>query len=87
MGIAGNKTMNDLERSRVARARRIAKLDPLGCRYWLPEGLMLRVRRLLMRAAEPSQTAAAQPAFTLEDVRLLEGDLDEAIHLLAVGER
>jgi SAM-dependent methyltransferase len=87
MGIAGNKAMNDLERSRVARARRIAKLDPLGCRYWLPEGLMLRVRRLLMRAAEPSQTAAAQPAFTLEDVRLLEGDLDEAIHLLAVGER
>jgi SAM-dependent methyltransferase len=86
MGIAGNTTMNDLERSRVARARRIAKLDPFGCRYRLPEGLMLRVRRLLMRAAGPSRPADAEPS-TLEDVRLLEEGVDEAIHLLAVVER
>jgi hypothetical protein len=40
----------------------------------------------LMRAAGPSRPADAEP-FTLEDVRLLEEGVDEAIHLLAVVER
>jgi hypothetical protein len=30
---------------------------------------------------------AAVPVFTLDDVRLFEGDVSEAIHLLAVVER
>jgi SAM-dependent methyltransferase len=87
MGIAGNEAMNGLERARVARARRISKLDPLGLRYRLPEGLMLRVRRLLMRATGGPPADATGPVFTLDDVRLLEGDVREAIHLLAVVER
>jgi hypothetical protein len=87
MGIAGNEAMNGLEFARVARARRISKLDPLGLRYRLPEGLMLRVRRLLMRATGGPPADATGPVFTLDDVRLLEGDVREAIHLLAVVER
>jgi SAM-dependent methyltransferase len=87
MGIAGNEAMNGLERARVGRARRIAKFDPLGLRYRLPERLMVRVRRLFMRAAGGRPVDAAVPVFTLDDVHLLEGDVREAIHLLAVVER
>src|SRR5262249_41498747 len=87
MGFAGNDAMNELERARVGRARRIARLDPLGFRYRLPESLMLRVRRMLMRAVKHRVAERGEPRFTLEDVRLLEGELDDAMHLLVVIER
>ena len=86
-GIAGNEAMNSLERKRVARARRIARFDPLGLRYRLPEGLMLRVRRSLMRVAERGRVEAPEPVFSLQDVRLVDSDVGEAIHLVAVVER
>jgi SAM-dependent methyltransferase len=86
MGIAGSEAMNGLERARVTRARRIAKLDPLGLRYRLPEGVMLRIRKLLMRTTGEVPSDTAGPAFTLDDVRLVE-DIREAIHLFAVVER
>src|SRR5262249_21353847 len=42
-GIRGSPAMEQIERSRVARARRLAKLDPLGLRYVLPERLDTRL--------------------------------------------
>jgi hypothetical protein len=87
MGIAGNEAM---KRPRI-RASCASPPDlearPLGLRYRLPEGLMLRVRRLLMRATGGPPADSTGTALTLDDVRLLEGDVREAIHLLAVVER
>jgi ubiquinone/menaquinone biosynthesis C-methylase UbiE len=87
MGIAGNAEMNGLERARVGRARRFARLDPLGLRYRLPEVLMVRVRRCLTKAARQGRSESIQPGFSLDDVRCAESDVDDSIHLIAVIDR
>jgi SAM-dependent methyltransferase len=86
MGIAGNVEMNDLERARVARARRFARLDPLGLRYRLPEVLLVRVRRWLTSAVRGTK-GSLEAGFSLGDVRCVESDVDESIHLIAVIDR
>jgi SAM-dependent methyltransferase len=87
MGIAGNAEMNDLERARVARARRFARLDPLGLRYRLPEVLLVRVRRLLTKAGRQGTNGFSDAGFSLDDVRCVESDVDDSIHLIAVIDR
>ena len=56
-GIHGSDVMNEIERTRVARARKLARLDPLGLRYRLPESIDTRLRASLRRrsvgGAEP----------------------------------
>ena len=87
MGIAGNAEMNTLERARVARARRLARLDPFGLRYRLPEALLVRVRRLLTSIATRPTDGSDKAGFSLDDVRCVESDLDDAAHLIAVIDR
>jgi len=74
----------DLERARVSRARRVAKLDPLGLRYRLPEPLLLPVRRSIMRALESRQHAEPAVDLSLADVRTTGEELDDAPHLIAL---
>lgn len=51
-GVRGSDDIEDIERARVARARRLARLDPVGLRYLLPEGFDTRLRRALRRRAQ-----------------------------------
>jgi SAM-dependent methyltransferase len=80
-GVRGSDAIESIERSRVARARRLARLDPLGIRYLLPEGFDTRLRRALRRrgAAEISRSDLA-----LEDLRH-EEPADGGLDLLAVA--
>lgn len=88
MGIAGNAEMNGLEQARVARARRFARLDPLGLRYRLPEVLLFRIRRWLTSAAvRATKRSGGAPDFSLSDVRCVESGIDDSIHLIAVIDR
>jgi SAM-dependent methyltransferase len=84
MGVAGNAEMNGLERGRVERARRFARLDPLGFRYRLPEALLVRVRRLLTTVAARGTNHAPGASFSLDDVRCVESGVDDSVHLIAV---
>jgi SAM-dependent methyltransferase len=84
LGLTGSKEMVDLERARVSRARRAAKLDPLGLRYRLPEPLLLPVRRSIMRALESRQHAEPAVDLSLADVRTTGEELDDAPHLIAL---
>ena len=74
--------MEELERTRLARARRFARLDRFGVRYALPESvdsalrLFLRSRRRVVRAEFTGQSIA--------DMWHTEEDLDRALDLLAI---
>lgn len=87
MGIAGNEEMNRLERARVSRARRLARLDPLGLRYRLPEALLLPLRRLLMSTTGSRRSRVHEMDFSLASVRCVGDQLDQAPHLIAVSDR
>ena len=52
-GIAAEEPIDSVVRARADRARRLARLDPLGLRYRLPESLNAPLRRVLRRAAQP----------------------------------
>lgn len=84
LGITGDESMIAVERARVARARKLARLDPLGLRYRLPEPLLVRVRRLLARVLRRPTGDATLFALSLDDVRCVDTDLDETVHLLGV---
>ena len=81
-GIRGSEAMEELERTRLARARRFARLDRFGVRYALPESvdsalrLFLRSRRRVVRAEFTGQSIA--------DMWHTEEDLDRALDLLAI---
>jgi SAM-dependent methyltransferase len=81
-GIVGSPAMNAIERERVARARRLARLDRLGLRYVLPEGIDTRARALLRRRGGRS---ASDVPVGVEHVRRSREGLSEALDLLAVG--
>jgi SAM-dependent methyltransferase len=52
-GIAADEPIDSIVRARADRARRLARWDPLGLRYRLPESLNAPLRRLVRRAAQP----------------------------------
>ena len=52
-GIAASDPIDSVVRARADRARKLARLDPLGLRYRLPESLNTPLRRLVRRAAQP----------------------------------
>lgn len=86
-GIHGSPVMNDIEKSRVLRARKLARLDPLGLRYVLPEGFDTRLRTFLRRrrtAADVSASAGLQ--IGIGRVRRAREDVDDSLDLLAVGQ-
>jgi SAM-dependent methyltransferase len=82
-GIHASATMNQIERNRVARARRLARLDPLGLRYRLPESIDTRLRSALRR--RPGNQAVTPAQVGVEHVSRTRDDVASALDLLAVG--
>ena len=83
-GISGSEAMNEVERGRVARARKLARMDPLGFRYRLPEWLDTRLRGVLRRRrGVPGAVVSDEIAF--EQMRHSSEDIDSSLDLLAVG--
>jgi SAM-dependent methyltransferase len=79
-GIRGSAAMNEIERTRVARARKLARLDPLGLRYRLPESIDTKLRVALRRR---SGSGAEQ---TVDVEHMHHGaDTASSLDLLAVG--
>lgn len=52
-GIHAEEPIDSIVRARADRARRLARFDPLGLRYRLPERLNAPVRRIMRRTARP----------------------------------
>jgi SAM-dependent methyltransferase len=84
-GILGSPEMNAIEKRRVARARKLARLDRFGLRYVLPEGFDTRLRTFLRRR-QPADEAAADVPIGVEHVRRSREEIDGSLDLLAVGQ-
>jgi SAM-dependent methyltransferase len=85
-GIHGSPVMNDIEKRRVARARKLARLDPLGLRYVLPEGVDTKLRTFLRRRrATPEVSDSVALHVGVEHVRRSREDVDSSLDLLAVA--
>ncbi|MCS7006798.1 MAG: class I SAM-dependent methyltransferase [Gaiellaceae bacterium] len=83
-GIVGSHTMNEIERRRVQRARRLARIDRLGLRYHLPGVLDHSLRALLRRLG--SASPSPEPGeVSIERVRRVTDGIEEALDLLAVA--
>jgi SAM-dependent methyltransferase len=85
LGIHGSVTMETIERDRIGEAQRLAKLDPLGLRYRLPEWLLVRVRPLAKAAAQIGQPPTITIPFTLDDIHCDAETDGGAIHLMALA--
>ena len=82
-GIQGSAAMNEIERDRVARARKLARLDPLGLRYRLPESIDTKLRVALRRR---SGSGAEQTADEVDVEHMQHGaDTASSLDLLGVG--
>ena len=66
--------------ARADRARKLARLDPFGLRYWLPESVNAPLRRVLRRAASPQ---VDRSEFTLDRVTRDETAAEEGLDLFA----
>lgn len=64
-GVFAEEPIASVVKARGARARKLAKIDPLGLRYRLPESLDARLRGLVRRVAQNEIDARE---FTLERV-------------------
>jgi ubiquinone/menaquinone biosynthesis C-methylase UbiE len=88
-GVSGSPTMVQIERRRIARARKLARIDRLGLRYMLPERLDNALRGALRRrgsvGAELGEEELA--AVGVEHVRHSKDAVDSAIDLLAIARR
>ena len=84
LGIFASEPIDSLVKARGARARRLARLDPLGLHHRLPDSLNARMRRVLRRTAQ----ARVDPAeFTLDRVWQTEDRADLGLDLLAFVRR
>jgi len=86
-GITGSAAVTEVERRRVARARRLARLDPLGLRYRLPESLLVRARRVAAIAAGRLAPVKTTSDFSLADIRCVQTDVAKSVHLLGLIHR
>lgn len=84
-GIQGSPRMNEIEKSRVTRVRRLARLDPLGLRYVLPEGFDTTLRTYLRRRRSNASMPEAGWQIGIEHVHRTQRDVNGSLHLLAVG--
>jgi ubiquinone/menaquinone biosynthesis C-methylase UbiE len=83
-GIHGSATMNEIERTRVAKARKLARLDPLGLRYLLPERIDTQLRSLRRRRS--GRPAATTPADVgVDHMYRTREDTAMSLDLMAVG--
>ena len=79
-GLIADEPIDSVVRARAARARRLARLDPLGLRYRLPERVNAPLRQAFRRTAQP---AVDNSAFTLDKVRLDQDAVASSLDLLA----
>lgn len=79
-GVLASEPVDSIVRARAARARKLARLDRLGLRYWLPESLDARLRGALRHAAQP---AVSGDEFTLDRVWHDEAAAERGLDLLA----
>jgi SAM-dependent methyltransferase len=79
-GVVAAEPIDSIVRARAARARRLARLDRLGLRYWLPERLNAPLRRILRRRAQPH---VDRTQFTIDRVSHGEAQAETALDLLA----
>ena len=79
-GVLADEPIDSVVRARADRARKLARLDRFGLRYWLPESLNARLRRVLRRTAPPAVNRAD---FTLDRVRHDEAAAEDGLDLLA----
>jgi SAM-dependent methyltransferase len=77
-GVRASAEIEDVELARYVRARKLARLDPLGLRYRLPPQLDAWVRH---RLRKPQATARTD--FTLEEFRHSDHEVEDALVLLA----
>jgi SAM-dependent methyltransferase len=77
-GVRASSEIEGVELARYARAQRIARIDPLGLRYRLPQRADAWVRA---RLRKPQATSRMD--FTLEEFRHSESDVERALVLLA----
>lgn len=79
-GVLAAEPIDSVVRARAARARKLARLDPFGLRYWLPESLNAPLRRMVRRTA-PAKVDRSE--FTLDRVRHDEARAEDGLDLLA----
>jgi ubiquinone/menaquinone biosynthesis C-methylase UbiE len=83
-GIQGSPVMNEIEKKRVARARKLARFDPLGLRYVLPESFDTWLRTALRRGSAPrDETMPSQ--VDVEHMYHSRVGVEESLDLLAVA--
>jgi SAM-dependent methyltransferase len=79
-GVFASDPIDSLVKARGARARKLARLDPLGLHNHLPDSVNARLRRLMRRARQP----AVDPAdFTIDRVWLDEREAALGLDLMA----
>jgi 2-polyprenyl-3-methyl-5-hydroxy-6-metoxy-1,4-benzoquinol methylase len=79
-GVRGSEEIESIVHARAARARKLARIDRLGLRYHLPEGLDTRIRRALRRAAQPE----VEPGVFALDALWQAEPADDGLDLLAI---
>jgi SAM-dependent methyltransferase len=79
-GIRGSAALESQELTRLARARRLARWDPLGLRYSLPRAIDAPLRSALRRRRGPGD--APQPS--VGEMWRTKDELDRALDLFAV---
>lgn len=85
LGLDAEDELRAVELRRVARARKLARWDPLGLRYVIPESLMFRVRKILDAAARRASKTPPGLTPSMEQVHMTTKDWEVAIYLVAVA--
>jgi SAM-dependent methyltransferase len=83
-GIYAAEPIDSIVRARADRARKLARLDPLGLRYRLPESLNAPLRRTLRRTAQPE---VDRSEFTLDRIGHSPEAANDGLDLLAFVRR
>jgi SAM-dependent methyltransferase len=84
-GIHASPAMEAIEKRRVARARKLARLDFLRLRYRLPESIDTRLRTVLRRRLSRTPAGDGEKEVGVEFVFRSSRNVDTSIDLLAVG--
>jgi SAM-dependent methyltransferase len=79
-GIYADEPIDAIVRARADRARRLARFDPLGLRYRLPESLNAPLRRVVRRTAQP---VVDRSEFSLDRIGHDVGAAADGLDLLA----
>jgi SAM-dependent methyltransferase len=79
-GVFASEPIDSLVKARGARARKLARFDPLGLHHHLPDSVNARLRRLMRRAHQPDVDPAD---FAIDRVWLDENEAALGLDLIA----